>query len=190
MYIGDLRHRGPDWNEWGRHPMRGVWPQRYDDSRKTPSWARRGYEEYDTKSRKYMPLEFVGPFHPPAAAPHYRSPPSFNGGAPPWQHPPPPGAIMGQPQLRWARRHRKSMPKTPEEERAEWYQVLDFGNGMSVPASMFGGFGGGPGGGHAMIGGPNGYHHHKHHRWPSCSSDGSSGSGTWLSSSSSGSSGW
>ncbi|KAI9886901.1 MAG: hypothetical protein M1823_001270 [Watsoniomyces obsoletus] len=65
MYISNFR-QGPvlDWVDWARYPEFGPIPWRYDDSSKTPPWARRGDHAYDLKRRKYVRRGPVGMMDP------------------------------------------------------------------------------------------------------------------------------
>ncbi len=65
MYISDFR-RGPvlDWVDWARYPEYGPVPWRYDDSRKTPPWARRGDQAYDLNKRRYVRRLPIGAMDP------------------------------------------------------------------------------------------------------------------------------
>ena len=126
MYIGDYRYPSPCWQDWTRRPEWGAYPRRYDDSRKTPPWARRGHEMYDWDSRRYRPPPAAGPWDPPVVgAAHRRKGDDVD---PLWRSPPPPG-VLGPPKLRLASRHRKSMPRTPWDAAADWRPVVDWGNG-------------------------------------------------------------
>lgn len=112
MYVGDLGDAPPDWTEWGRWPQYGAAePYRYDDSERTPPWARRGYQSYDPKARRYKkhyPHPALGVL-PPA----YRGDDALRDDL----------RWGGDPDVRYVRRRRTSMPQSRAEVLRDWTPV-------------------------------------------------------------------